>query len=59
MYKFFSFVSWYYIVVTLLWAISAYKDVKAGNKLDSDGMDLDVTVIAFIYLTHYYLGVFS
>mgnify|MGYP003151535358 CR=1 FL=1 len=59
MYKFLSFVGWYYIIVTLLWAISTFKDVKLGKEMDSEGMNLDFVVISIIYLVYYYIGGFG
>jgi len=59
MYRFLSFVAWYYLLVIFLWAFSAIKDKRDGNQVNFEEINLDFFIISVIYLIYYYIGGFE
>ena len=59
MVSFLCAVAWYYIVATAFYLVVAIKDKSAGKEMDFSDINLDLSVIAIIYLFYYYLGLVS
>jgi hypothetical protein len=59
MYRFVSFVAWYYVIAIGAVILTSLKDRRAGKEVSFSDVNLDIPIISLIYIIYYYVGGFG